>query len=197
MVILFVLIKDKVNMSELTDEDIAKAVQKGNIDLFGELVGRYEVKLKRYGRRFLSGEDDIEDLVQDALIKAYENIQSFKTSMRFSPWMYRIAHNTFVNALKKQSKYGVSVFDPDVILPFLPAKETADQDTLDAELKKEIDALLESLPAKYREVIVLHYIEELSYKEISEVLKIPTTTVGVRIMRAKKQLQKMYKDFDK
>ena len=176
-------------MENRSDEIIASAVQQGDIDAFGELVERFEDKLKRYGRKFLSQQEDIEDLVQDVFIKAYTNIQSFDSSQRFSPWIYRIAHNTFVNELRRQSKYGFRIFDADTILPFLVSSETSDKATLDQELQKEIEHGLSDLSAKYREVIVLHYFESLSYQEISDVLQIPVTTVGVRMTRARRQLQ--------
>ena len=176
-------------MQEATDEMIAKKVKEGDVDAFGELVTRYEAKLKRYARKFLREKEDIEDLVQDVFIKAYEHIQSFDTAMRFSPWIYRIAHNMFVNELKRKSRFGYGVFDADVILPLVPAKETTDGDVLTKELHSEIDQHLNSLSAKYREVIILFYFEELSYQEISDVLKIPITTVGVRMNRARAKLQ--------
>lgn len=182
------------NDSESTDESIVIAVQQGDVDAFGELMHRYETKLKRYGRKFLSRPEDIDDLVQDVFIKAYENIQSFNTGLRFSPWIYRIAHNTFVNELKRKSRNWLPSFDPDVILPLIPAKETTDGDALDIELRDQIDTLVQSLPDKYREVVVLHYIEELSYQEISEVLQIPVSTVGVRMNRARTQLRTLSAD---
>lgn len=181
-------------MDDRTDEMIAKEVQKGDIEAFGELVIRYEIKLKRYARKFLSQKEDIEDLVQDVFIRTYERIQSFDTSMRFSPWIYRIAHNLFVNELKRKSRYGFDIFDPEVILPFLTAKETTDGDILSEELSTEIDEHLNSLSAKYREAIILFYFEELSYQEISEVLQIPVTTVGVRMNRARAKLEEAIKN---
>lgn len=179
-------------MQETSDESIVKAVQKGDAEAFGDLIARYEDKLKRYARKFLSYEEDIDDLVQDVFIKAYTSIRSFDTSLRFSPWIYRIAHNTFVNELKRKHVGGFSLFSIDEILPFLPAQETADAGTLHAELKKEIDTLLRELPPKYREVVVLHYLEELSYQEISDILQIPVTTVGVRLTRGRQKLQELY-----
>lgn len=180
--------------SDQSDEAVARSVQQGNIDAFGILVDRYEAKLKRYGRKFLARPEDIEDIVQDVFIKSYEHIQSFNTTMRFSPWIYRIAHNTFVNELKRKSKYGLSVLDPDVILPLISAEETADSDTLDAELRGEVSMLVDSLPAKYREVVVLHNLEGLSYQEISDILQISITTVGVRMTRARTKLKALYKE---
>jgi len=178
-----------MNISDASDEDIARIVQEGDTDAFGALVTRYEAKLKRYARKFLSRKEDIEDLVQDVFVKAYEHIQSFDTSLRFSPWIYRIAHNVFVNELKRANRLGFSIFDPYTLLPFLSARETADGEVINEEVRRQIDVSLETLSPKYREILILHYFEELSYKEISEVLHIPVTTVGVRMTRARERLR--------
>lgn len=172
-----------------TDEIIAERVQSGDADSFGVLIERYEAKLKRYARKFLNYQEEIEDLVQDVFIKAYTNIQSFDSKQRFSPWIYRIAHNVFVNELKHKQRGGFIFFDADTVLPHLPAKETTDGAVLDVELKEELDSLLVEIPTKYREAIVLHYLEELSYQEISEILQIPVTTVGVRMNRGRTKLR--------
>ena len=181
-------------MTELSDEKIAEAIQSGEAEAFGEITSRYELKLKRYARRFLSLKEDVDDLVQDVFIKAYTNIQSFDPSLRFSPWIYRIAHNTFVNELKRKQRVGFGVFDADIVLPFLPAKETSDADTLNEELKVEMEKVIDKLSPKYREVVVLHYYEELSYAEISDVLRISVSSVGVRMTRARQKLRELYNE---
>lgn len=178
-------------MVEQTDEEIVALIQAGNADAYGEIMSRYEDKLKRYAWKFLNTRDEIDDLVQDVFIKTYTNIQSFNTSLRFSPWIYRIAHNAFVNELKRKKRtYGL--FDADTILPMIAGKETADADTLEAEITEELEVHIEKLPAKYREVVILHYFESLSYQEVSDVLKIPVTTVGVRMTRARNKLKEYY-----
>ena len=181
------------SMAELSDEEVVLAVQTGDVDAFGELIARYEAKLKRYARKFLSTNHEIDDLVQDVFIKSYTNIQSFNVDKRFSPWIYRIAHNTFVNELKRKERSGFGFFDADTVLPLLPAKETTDGAIIEAEIETELESFIKKLPAKYREVIVLHYFESLSYQEISAVLQIPVTTVGVRMTRARAKLKKYYK----
>ena len=179
-------------MAELSDEGIAAAVQTGDAEAFGELIERYEAKLKRYAHKFLNTNHEIEDLVQDVFIKSYTNIQSFDTKQRFSPWIYRIAHNTFVNELKRKDRSGFGLFDADTVFPFLAAPETADSETLQSELSQEMNEHVEKLSSKYREVIVLHYFESLSYQEISDILQIPVTTVGVRMTRARAKLKEYY-----
>jgi RNA polymerase sigma-70 factor, ECF subfamily len=184
-------------MNDTTDEYIASLVQAGDTDAFGLLIERYEAKLKRYARKFLNYQEDIEDLVQDVFIKSYTNIQSFGSKQRFSPWIYRIAHNTFVNELKRKGRGGFILFDADTILPHLPAKETTDGELLDAELRAGLDALLNGIPPKYREILVLYYLEELSYQEISDILQIPVTTVGVRMNRGRAKLKKCFEEQQK
>ncbi len=173
--------------AEISDENIAERVQQGDRESFGLLVDRYEAKMLRYGRKFL--QRDIEDLVQDIFIKAYTNIKSFRTDMKFSPWLYRIAHNEFVNALKKQSRLPLAFFDFDTMFPHIYAPETADQEAQDREIRGLLDTTLDKLDSKYREPLVLYYLEEMNYQEIAEVLHIPVSTVGVRLNRAKALLK--------
>lgn len=178
------------------DEEIVSRIQAGEIEPFSILVKRYEAKMMRYARKFLITQGDAEDLVQDVFLKAYVNIQSFDTSRRFSPWLYRIAHNTFINAIKKRGEE-VPFFDVDTLFPHPTTNETGESDLERKELKTKLDISLNKLPPKYREPLVLHYFEELSYKEIAEVLRIPVSTVGVRLRRGKNVMKKLYDEHEK
>ncbi len=177
-------------MSIETDEQIVAKVQKGDSESFAELVARYEDKLLRYGRKFMRDEDAV-DIVQEVFIKAYENIQSFDASRRFSPWIYRIAHNEFVNAIKKESRGPVWGIDIDEVFPHLAAPESAEDRALARDSREMLERYLRELDPKYREPLVLYYFEEMSYKDIADVLRIPISTVGVRIARGKTALKKM------
>jgi len=181
----------------MTDEQIASLVQNGDKEKFGLLIDRYQSKLTRYGRKFLARRENIEDIVQDVFISTYQNIQDFDTSLKFSSWVYRIAHNAFVNGLKKQSISPITSLDLDVLLSYQVYEDPDVRERETKELKKMIDSCLDTLKPKYREVIVLHYIEDFSYKEISDILKIPTGTVGIRIKRAKEELRKSYQELEK
>jgi|SRR3989344_1114831 len=179
---------------QLTDEELASKVQAGDTESFGFLVERYEPKLKRYGTKFISNRAYIEDLVQDIFIKVYTNIQSFNTKMRFSPWIYRIAHNEFVNAIKKRVRTPLSFFDLDEVFPHLTSNETADGEAAESETKRMMDDCLDKLDSKYREPLILYYYEDMDYQEIAEIMHIPISTVGVRINRGKKLLRKIFDD---
>ena len=109
-----------------SDEELVALVQRGESEQFGILMTRYEEKLTRYGSRFLSQGYEIRDIVQDVFTKAYQDIQSFDTSKRFSPWIYRIAHNAFANELRRKSHSPVQLPDFDLLLSHTPALESAD-----------------------------------------------------------------------
>lgn len=178
--------------SRLSDEEIAHEVQNGDLELFGLLVERYEAKMMRYARKFLFGYQDSEDLVQEAFLKAYANIQAFDPKRVFSSWLYRIAHNEFLNAIKKKGREPLPFFDPDTLFPHPVSSDNPQQNLKDQEAKEILDKCLHKLDPKYREPLVLYYFEEIDYRAISEIMRIPVSTVGVRIKRGKDQLKKIY-----
>jgi RNA polymerase sigma-70 factor (ECF subfamily) len=179
-------------MENDSDEIIASKVQDGDFEKFGILVERYQAKLIRYAKKFLFDQEDGQDLIQDVFIKAYANMQSFDSKRKFSSWIYRIAHNEFINAIKKKGREPLSFFDPDTLFPHPTAPGTADQDLKSAETKEMVEKFLDKLEAKYREPLVLYYYEDMDYKQISEIMRIPVSTAGIRIKRAKERLQKFY-----
>ncbi len=176
-----------------SDEEIVVLIQAGDIDFFEFLINRYKEKIKRYARKFLSEVEDINDIVQEIFIKAYINIQSFDTKRKFSSWLYRIAHNELVNALKKKKKNILPLFDLDTFLPRSLQDNSFMESINRKDIKKMIDKCLDKVEPKYREPIILYYLEELSYQEISEVMRIPISTVGTRIKRGKKNMKSIFK----
>lgn len=174
-------------MADLTDEEITARVQHGDTQWFALLVERYEAKLSRYARKFLFHANDVEDLVQEVLAKAFVNLKSFDARRAFSPWIYRIAHNEFVNALKKRGREPLSFVDPDTLLPHGETEEPERSE----ELKRTLDAGLGQIGSLYREPLVLYYYEGLDYRDISDVLRIPISTVGVRMKRGREALKKI------
>ena len=182
---------DTTQSSELSDELLAESVSKGNTEMFGRIVERYEEKLSRYGRKFLSDREDIKDLIQDIFLRTYENMKSFDPSLKFSSWIYRIAHNTFVNHLKKKSSTPLVFVDFDTFLAHPTYEDSSEREREWKELEALFSECLDKIPLKYREVLVLYYSEELSYKEIADILKIPQGTVGVRVKRGREALEKV------
>jgi len=184
------------SLSDKTDEEIVNLVQADCVELFGLLIERYELKMVRYARKFLSSSEDIKDVVQEIFIKAYKNIESFDVKRKFSSWLYGIAHNELINALKKQKKKTLPLLDLDVFLPHQLYHDNLSEQINRQDLHNMVDHGLDELEFKYREPIVLYYFEQLSYQEIADVMKIPISTVGIRIKRAKEKLKSIYQKLD-
>lgn len=178
--------------SRQKDEEIARLIQSGKIELFGILIDRYEDKMRRYARKFLSSGEDINDILQEIFIKAYTNIQSFDAKRKFSSWLYRIAHNELVNALKKKKRKTLHLFGLDTFFPHSIQDNGINQEIERKDMQKIIDRCLNRLEPKYREPIILYYLEELSYKEIADVMQIPISTVGTRIQRGKRIMRSVF-----
>lgn len=188
-----------MNIAELTindkralkDEEVVVLVQNGNSDAFGEVMKRYEAKMRRYATRFFREKEEITDLVQDVFIKVYTNIQSFDKSQRFSPWIYRIAHNEFVNKIAWKSIRNYVPLDTEDFIPQFAADENVMREAIKTDEKTIMEKYLSELDDKYKTPIIMFYYEDLSYDEISEMLQIPPNTVGVRIKRGKDKLKEI------
>lgn len=181
-------------MSQYTDVSDEELVQKSleNIDYFGVLVDRYQQKLLYYIVRISSFSfTEAEEILQEVFLKTWQNLNSFDGSLKFSSWIYRITHNETISAFRKHSSRGEDkrlelnedVFDMAAAKIDLPVD--FDQ-KLNAQLIRDI---LDSMDEKYREVLVLHFLEEKSYDEISDILKKPIGTIGTLINRAKKMFR--------
>ena len=177
-----------------SDEDIVIRIQEGDSELFGVVIERFEKKLTRYAKKFISSDEDIEDAVQDVFIKAYTNVQSFDKEKKFSTWIYRIAHNTYVNIIRTKKNEKVSFVDLDTVFPHLLAGETSDKFTLAKEDSEKVSRCIKGLSPNYREVVSLFFYEELDYKAIADITGIPISTVGVRLRRAKEKLKLLCKE---
>jgi len=131
-------------IDDKTDEELVRLVLKNKTEVFDVLARRYEKKLLRYGRKFLYNYENIEDVVQSVFIKAYINIKSFNSSRKFSPWIYRIAHNEFINIIKKKKREPLFFFDTDFIFSF-SKKSNFLKDIEAREEKEEIEKHLKNI----------------------------------------------------
>jgi RNA polymerase sigma-70 factor (ECF subfamily) len=170
-----------VEHMKITDEEIIAKVVSGQADFFAEIVDRYQKKLLRYATYLLRDHDVAQDVVQDGFINAYKNLKGFNTNKKFSSWIYRIVHNLGMNAVRNKWR----------ILPMLPdfdwpSSENLEEELISKETAFQVQQCLAKLDLKYAEPLALYYLEEKSYREISEILRIPEGTVAIRINRAKK-----------
>lgn len=171
--------------STLPDEEIVHGVCKGDKELFAELIRRYQKKLLRYAGYLMSDDSRGADVVQEAFIKAYINLKSFDTKKNFSSWIYRITHNEAMNALSKKKHQPISDYDE------IDDGTNLEEEFIRDEIINRAKNCLEDMPLIYKEPLSLFYLEDKSYEEISDILRIPIGTVGTRINRAKIIMKKL------
>jgi len=183
---------DFKSQENLSDEELVKLTLE-NQENFGYLINRYELKLGRYIRRISGlGKEDIEDLLQDVFIKAYQNLNNFDQNLKFSSWIYRIAHNEVISQWRKRKARPENVYwEVDNILENITADFDISSDIDHDLLRKSLDKIFNKMDIKYREVLILKFIEEKNYQEISDILKKPMGTVATLINRAKKQFKQI------
>jgi RNA polymerase sigma-70 factor (ECF subfamily) len=176
---------------QVSDESVVKAALQDK-EQFGVLMDRYEAPLRRYIARLgVRNPDDQLDVLQDIFLKVYRNLNGFDPKLKFSSWIYRIAHNEAISAYRKKNvrPEGHLVADSEEILTFVSGSlETADvafDKTINAE---QVSKALLQLDKKYSEVLLLRFFEHKEYDEISDILQIPLGSVGTLIHRGKKQL---------
>lgn len=175
-----------MDLKKLSDEELALFMQNHNGDGIEEVINRYQPKLLRYIIRLISDEEMAEDVLQNTFISAYQNINSYNSSRPFSPWIYRISHNKAINELRNQ-KGKISL---EMVAEVADPKSLEINDQLDKKrLREYLERSLDKLSLRYREVLILRFFEEKSYEEISEILKLPVGTVGVRIKRGLEKLK--------
>ncbi len=170
-----------------SDVELVKKTLNGNKESFGKLVDRYETPIRAYIKRVTNWDwMSVEDICQEVFLKAYVNLQSFDVRLKFSSWLYRIAHNQAVDFLKSHKKTQVleeeenGLWSGKMLLEDMAIKNMEAED-----LKRK----MKKLDEKDREILVLYYWEEKSYEEISDILKLPAGTVGVYLQRAKKKFK--------
>jgi len=168
------------DLKTFTDEQVVVYVRTKDQESYLEIVLRYEDKLLRYARSLIGDEMQAADAVQNAFVKAFINLNSFDEKRKFSTWIYRIVHNEVMNAVIKYKKE----------LPFLDdmdfeSGENLEEIFIDKETKEKVQNCFTQLPLLYAEPLSLFFLEEKSYEEISDILRLPIGTVGTRIRRAK------------
>lgn len=184
--------KKEKKIKDLSDNELIDELKRGHDFVFSEIIERYQRKLFSYLYRLVHHRDEAEDLLQNVFIKVYKHSHDFDSQRKFSSWVYRIAHNEAVNFLKRRAKK-IFIYWEDIVLTKdkMEAErggESASDPWLVKEIKKEVRESIEKLPPKYKDILVMRYFQEKSYREISKILKKPVNTVGTLINRAKRNL---------
>jgi len=169
----------------LTDKEIVESILQGNTQDFEKIVEKYYERLKRYSLRILNNNnEDAEDAISNSFMKIYQNLASYNPKLQFSSWAYRIVHNESVNIIRKNSNF--FSFDPlSSSLQFFPGKDDVNISKID------VEKTLNKLNHSDKNILTLFYLEELSIKEISEVLKTSTGSVKSRLSIARKKAKNL------
>ena len=180
----------------LLESQLVKLALKGDQAAFAELVELYQEKLYHMAYRMLNNRQEAEDVVQDTFLRVYNNLERYDTSMKFSTWIYRIATNLSIDRLRKRkpvysldaesSEYegldGYSMIPSD--------NRTPESEMLISETQRIIHQAIDTLPPKYKTVMILRYIHELSLQEVGDILDMPVTTIKTRVHRGREFLRK-------
>jgi len=173
-----------------TDEQIVILTLK-NQDYYLCLMKRYETKLLNYILKISNiSREDAEDILQEVFIKAYQNLNDFDLNFKFSNWIYSIAHNTTISAFRKKKVRPQTVSWEDKDLNnILESTLDAENTSLHKLTYKQILKIINQLPLKYKDVLILKFMEGKDYQEISDILHKPMGTIATLINRAKKSLK--------
>lgn len=172
------------------DQSLAKKAAYGDRDAFEQLVLKYENKVFNIAYRMCGNYEDASELAQEAFIRVFKSINSFRADSEFGTWIYRITVNVCLDYSRKQKKYNNFIIndqnEDDYIMRNLPSKERSPSEYAETkETVREISDALEKLRKDQRAMIVLRDIEGFTYNEISQMLKISEGTVKSRINRAR------------
>jgi len=189
--------RDDEKGSKPSDEDLIERFQNGDLYAFDLIVKRYKNQLLNFVYRFLGNAEEAEDLVQETFLRVYRNRKAYQKVAKFSTWIYTIAGNLAKTELRKRkrrkffsiSDLGYNEKDYDISDDaYNPEKD------VDSRMKEEIiHREIEELSPKFREVILLRDVQQLSYEEISQIVKIPLGTVKSRVNRGRLKLQEKLK----
>lgn len=185
------------------EEELLSAYRNGDVSAFDGLVELYSAKLYRVAYMLLENKQDAEEVVQDAFIRAYKAFPSFRGDSSFETWMHRITLNLARNRFHWNKRRGMGLHvslsapqlnDPDSTGPSqdmdLPDMTMQpDQELETHELENDIETIINALPAKFRESLLLRHREEMSYEAIAQTTGVPINTVKTRIKRARELLK--------
>lgn len=181
-----------------SDELLIKRCQKGDIDAFEELISKYQKTAYNIALKTLKNPEDAMDASQEALIKVYKSMKTFKSDSKFSTWLYRIVVNTCLDYIKKQSKAKVYSLDKELETNDGEIKREVRDNSLTPEeafekkeTKKLVRDSIHKLDEKHKAVIVLRDIEGFSYDEIADIIECNIGTVKSRIKRAREKLKQI------
>jgi RNA polymerase sigma-70 factor (ECF subfamily) len=189
-----------VDYGKLTDQQVIEHARRGRQGAFRELIGRYERPVFSLIYRLVRDRERAEDLSQETFIKVLNHLDRYDPSYKFSSWIFKIAHNTALDHLRRREPETLSIdgsphartaaeIEATVLTP-VSQDETPEDFTASRELGHEIERAIGTLRAEYRTAIVLCHVEGRPYEEIARIMDVPLGTVKTYIHRARNELRK-------
>ncbi len=189
-------IQTKVNEPASEELSLVQAAKKGDVGAFGELVKRYDRNVFRIALHITQNREDAEDVVQDAFLKSYENLEQFQGQSKFYTWLVRIAVNEALMKLRRRRPERMVSLDQEVqteedSMPREVADWSPNPEQLynQAELRDILGKTIQGLPPSFRTVFVLRDVEGLSTEETAQALELSVPAVKSRLLRARLQLR--------
>jgi RNA polymerase sigma-70 factor (ECF subfamily) len=187
---------------ESREEDFAliKHALGGDQKAFHKLRLKYYDSIFKLINRMIRNREEVEDLTQEAFIKAFTSLNRFDHQYAFSTWLYKIATNNSIDHIRKKKLQTFSINKPiesdesDYSFELPDTELEPDQELIAVQRKKMLDDAMNSLPSKYRQVIIMRHVDEKEYQEIAKTLKLPLGTVKAHIFRARELLYKQLRD---
>ena len=171
---------------------LIRRAQRGDREAFDALMDLYRERIVRMALHMVGNMEDAQDLCQETFIRVYRALETYDPRRAFSPWLYRIAHNAVLDHLRRK-KARPTLSEPDLAQPFEeapdPTAENPQRTVMSKEIYREVREAIHSLPDNYRSVMVLRFLEDLSYAEIAESLDLTEANVMMRISRARRMLR--------
>jgi len=188
--------RENASASSIEDDKFVSDALAGNEDSYKKLVDKYDRPIFFHIRKMIKEKEMVEDLVQEVFIKAFKNLKTYSNEYAFSTWLYRIATNHTIDYLRKKKLQTFSINDPirtkdgDMEVQLPDESFATDEPIIKKERKAIVQNAISNLPEKYRAVIQMRHMEELSYDEIAVELDLPLGTVKAHIFRARELLYK-------
>jgi len=175
---------------------LAKLARNGDRRAFAELVELYKDKIYHLAYRMLGNRQEAEDIVQETFMRLYSNLHRYDDTQKFSTWIFRIGTNLCIDRLRKRKltySLDAEVTDGegnDYYAMMSSDEHTPEKQVIVSETQRHIRKVIDDMPEKYKSIIVLRYLQDLSLQEISDVLDLPITTIKTRLHRGREYLRK-------
>ncbi len=191
---------DSPSKTKTDDNNLINKALEGDQAAYEKLMKKYYQLIYNLIFRMISKKEDVEDLTQEAFIKAFNSLKNFDRQFAFSTWLFKIATNNAIDYLRKKKLNTFSIDkeieseESDFKFEIPDDENKPDRVIMEEERKKILDEAIESLPPKYKEVIILRHKMDKEYEEIAKEMKIPLGTVKAHIFRGRELLNKYLKD---